>query len=35
MIKPYSPVNVIGKILNDPKILEKVEGGEKLRVEKA
>ena len=35
VIKPYSPVNVIGKILEDPKILEKVEEGEKLRVEKA
>lgn len=35
IIKPYSPVNVIGKILDNPKILEKVEEGEKLRVEKA
>ncbi|MEM2281583.1 MAG: cyclophilin-like fold protein [Candidatus Bathyarchaeia archaeon] len=35
VIKPYSSVNVIGKILEDPKILEKVEEGEKLRVERA
>jgi hypothetical protein len=35
IIKPYSPVNVIGKILGDPKILEKVSEGEKLKVEKA
>lgn len=35
IIKPYSPVNVIGKILGDPKILEKVEEGETLKVEKA
>ncbi|MEM2946823.1 MAG: cyclophilin-like fold protein [Candidatus Bathyarchaeia archaeon] len=34
IIKPYSPVNVIGKILENPKILEKVGEGEKLRVEK-
>ncbi|RLI21609.1 hypothetical protein DRO54_03245 [Candidatus Bathyarchaeota archaeon] len=34
VIKPYSSVNVIGEILEDPKILEKEEG-EKLRVEKA
>ncbi|MEM1539824.1 MAG: cyclophilin-like fold protein [Candidatus Bathyarchaeia archaeon] len=34
IIKPYSPVNVIGKILEDPKILEKVGEGEKLKVEK-
>ncbi|MEM2970668.1 MAG: cyclophilin-like family protein [Candidatus Bathyarchaeia archaeon] len=33
-MKPYSPVNVIGKILENPKILEKVGEGEKLRVEK-
>jgi hypothetical protein len=35
VIKPYSPVNVIGKILGDPKVLERVEEGEKIRVEKA
>ncbi|MGB9960064.1 MAG: cyclophilin-like fold protein [Candidatus Bathyarchaeales archaeon] len=34
IIKPYSPVNVIGKILDDPKILEKVNEGETLKVEK-
>jgi len=34
VIKPYSHVNVVGKILGDPKVLEKVEEGEKLRVEK-
>ena len=34
IIKPYSPVNVIGKILENPKILEKVKEGEKLKVEK-
>ncbi|MEM3616913.1 MAG: cyclophilin-like family protein [Candidatus Bathyarchaeia archaeon] len=33
IIKPYSPVNVIGKILENPKILEKVSEGEKLKVE--
>ena len=33
IIKPYSPVNVIGKILGDAKILEKVNEGEKLKVE--
>jgi len=34
IIKPYSPVNVIGKILENPKILEKVNEGEKLKIEK-
>jgi len=34
IIKPYSPVNVIGKILGDPKILEGISEGEKLRGEK-
>jgi hypothetical protein len=33
IIKPYSPVNVIGKILGDAKILEEVNEGEKLKVE--
>jgi hypothetical protein len=32
IIKPYSPVNVIGKIISDLKILEKIKGGEKVRV---
>lgn len=35
IIKPYSPVNVIGKIIGDPKILSRVNEGEKLKVEKA
>ncbi len=35
VIKPYSPVNVVGKILGEPKVLERVEEGEKIRVEKA
>lgn len=34
VIKPYSPVNVIGKILGDPKVLEKVKEGERVKVEK-
>jgi hypothetical protein len=32
IIKPYSPVNVIGKIISDLKILEKIKEGEKVRV---
>lgn len=35
VIKPYSPVNVIGKILGNPKILENVEEGQTVKVEKA
>jgi len=35
IIKPYSPVNVIGKIVGDPKILSKVNEGEELKVERA
>ncbi|MEM3550592.1 MAG: cyclophilin-like fold protein [Candidatus Bathyarchaeia archaeon] len=35
IIKPYSPVNVIGKIIGDPKILSRVNEGEELKVEKA
>ena len=35
VIKPYSPVNVVGKILGEPKVLERVGEGEKIRVEKA
>jgi hypothetical protein len=35
VIKPYSPVNVIGKIIGDPKILSRVNEGEELKVEKA
>ncbi len=34
-IRPASPVNVIGKILGDPTIFDKVRDGEKIRVEKA
>ncbi len=33
-IRPASPVNVIGKILGDPTIFEKVRSGEKIRIEK-
>ncbi len=33
IIKPYSPVNVIGKIIGDPRVLKKVREGEKVRVE--
>ncbi|NHV45971.1 MAG: hypothetical protein HA493_05010 [Candidatus Verstraetearchaeota archaeon] len=32
IIKPYSPVNVIGKIISDLKILEEIKEGEKVRV---
>ncbi|MCC6013436.1 MAG: hypothetical protein LM593_03610 [Candidatus Verstraetearchaeota archaeon] len=32
IIKPYSPVNVIGKIISDLKILEKIKEGERVRV---
>ncbi|MEM1689687.1 MAG: cyclophilin-like fold protein [Candidatus Hadarchaeales archaeon] len=34
VIKPYSPVNVIGRIIGDLRILEKVREGEKLEVER-
>lgn len=33
--KPYSPVNVVGRIEGDPNILAKVSDGESVRVEKA
>ncbi|RLF12503.1 MAG: hypothetical protein DRJ68_02445 [Thermoprotei archaeon] len=33
IIKPYSPVNVIGRILGDPSVLKGVKSGEKVRVE--
>lgn len=33
VIKPYSPVNVVGKIIGDPKALKKVREGERVRVE--
>jgi hypothetical protein len=32
VIKPYSPVNVVGKIIGDPKVLKKVREGERVRV---
>jgi hypothetical protein len=35
VIKPYSPVNVIGRILGDSSVLERVKKGEKVRVERA
>lgn len=35
IIKPYSPVNIIGKIIGDPKVLKIVREGEKVRVDKA
>ena len=35
VIKPYSPVNVIGKIIGDLKALKKVKEGERVRVERA
>lgn len=34
VIKPYSPVNVIGKVLGNPKILAQIEENEELKVEK-
>lgn len=35
IIKPYSPVNVIGKIIGDPRVLKSVREEEKVRVDKA
>ncbi|MEM0313993.1 MAG: cyclophilin-like fold protein [Candidatus Bathyarchaeia archaeon] len=35
VIKPYSPVNVIGKVLGDPKILAQIDEKEELKVEQA
>lgn len=35
VIKPYSPVNIVGKIVGDPKVLKKVREGEKVRVNRA
>lgn len=32
VIKPYSPVNVIGKIIGDVKILRRIRDGERVRV---
>ncbi|MEM2213733.1 MAG: cyclophilin-like fold protein [Candidatus Nezhaarchaeales archaeon] len=34
VIKPYSPVNIIGKIIEDPKLLRSVREREKVRVDK-
>lgn len=34
IIKPYSPVGVVGKVVGDPGILKKVREGEKVRVER-
>ncbi|MEM4576120.1 MAG: cyclophilin-like fold protein [Candidatus Nezhaarchaeales archaeon] len=34
VIKPYSPVGVIGKVVGDPKILKNVKDGERVRVER-
>ncbi|MDH5816464.1 MAG: cyclophilin-like fold protein [Candidatus Nezhaarchaeota archaeon] len=34
VIRPYSPVNVIGKIIEDPKLLRNVREGEKVRVDR-
>jgi len=34
VIKPYSPVNVVGKVLGNPKILAQIEENEELKVEK-
>lgn len=34
VIKPYSPVNVIGKIIGDPKVLKKVRDGERVGVKR-
>lgn len=31
-IRPASPVNIIGKILDDPKLLKKAEDGEKIEI---
>lgn len=34
-IRPASAVNVIGKIIGDPKLFKKVKSGEKVEIEKA
>jgi len=34
-IRPSSPVNVFGKIVNNPRIFKKVKGGEPVRIEKS
>lgn len=34
-IRPYSPVNVIGKVSGDPAVFKKVHSGTKVRLERA
>ena len=34
-IRPASPVNVVGRVLGDPEVFEKVRSGERIRVLKA
>ncbi len=34
-IRAYSPVNVFGKILGDPKVLKALKAGDKIRLDKA
>lgn len=34
-IRPASPVNILGRVLNDPTVFSKVRSGEKIRVELA
>ncbi len=34
-IRPASPVNIVGKVLGDPKIFSKFKSGDKIRIEKA
>jgi len=34
-IRPYSPVNIIGKVLGDPKVFKTVKDASKVRIEKA
>lgn len=33
-IRPASPVNVFGKVVDDPMVFRKVKGGEKIRLER-
>jgi len=34
-IRPASPVNVLGRVLGDPKVFKKVRSGDKVKIEKA
>ncbi|MDH5200094.1 MAG: cyclophilin-like fold protein [Candidatus Bathyarchaeota archaeon] len=34
-IRPASPVNVVGRVLGDPKVFKRVRGGEKVTLERA